>query len=307
LDGKRRHLRVGTRGSLLARTQTEQVIALLQSAHPDLGLEMKIIQTTGDIRRDVPYAEVGAKGMFVKEIEEALLSRTIDLGVHSLKDMPSLLPDGLVLACVPQRADPFDALLSRAGTRLTELPQAAVVGTSSMRRQALLRRFRPDLRCVELRGNLDTRLRKLSDGDFDAIVVACAGLARLGLADRITERLSPEVSVPAVGQGALALEARAEDVETLGLLSAIHDADTADCVGAERAFLNTLGGGCSVPAGAFATVNAETISLLGVIVAPDGSRAVQHSRTGSRQEAATVGAALATWLLEEGGAALMKG
>jgi hydroxymethylbilane synthase len=300
-------LRIGTRGSLLARTQTEAVAELLRAAHPELVITIEIIHTTGDMNRDVPFAQVGTKGMFVKEIEEALLSDAIDVGVHSLKDMPAELPTGLVLACVPIREDPLDALLSRSGIGMSALPYGAVVGTSSIRRQAQLRAVRPDLQLAELRGNLDTRLRKLDEGQYEAIVLACAGLNRLGLANRITERLSPMTCVPAVGQGALALETRAEDAASRALLAAIHDGDAADSVEAERGFQFSLNGGCSVPAGALATLDGNVISLRAVIAAPDGSCLLQEIGTASRADARALGMRVAETLLTRGGRDILKG
>jgi hydroxymethylbilane synthase len=300
-------LRVGTRGSLLARTQTGRVVAELQAAHPDLEIVTEIIQTTGDLRRDVPFAAVGTKGMFVKEIEQALLDNAIDLGVHSLKDMPGELPEGLVLACIPAREDPRDALIMKRGASLADLPQGAKVGTSSLRRQTQLRCYRPDLQIEELRGNLDTRLRKLEEGQIDAIVVACAGLNRMGWGHRITQALGPEICVPAAGQGALALEIRREDTATHSLLAPLHDAITADAVAAERAFLAALGGGCSVPAGAFARVTGSQIEVLAMIGAPDGSYLVRDSVSGSRDLAAVLGAMVAERLLQAGGRDLLKG
>lgn len=300
-------LRVGTRGSLLARAQTEGIVAQLRALHPSLEIVMEIIQTTGDVRRDVPFAQIGTKGMFVKEIEQALSDGRIDLGVHSLKDMPGELPDGLQLACVPTREDPRDALLTRNGLTLETLPQGALVGTSSLRRQAQLRAYRSDLRLAELRGNLDTRLRKLDAGDYDAIVLACAGLNRLGLADRISERLSPAVCVPAVGQGALALETRDDDPQTQAWLTPLHDPDTADAVAAERGFLAALGGGCTVPVGALAQVKADQVQLEALIAAPDGSQTLRETLSGPRAEAVSLGAKLAERLLARGGDAFLKG
>lgn len=289
-------IRVGTRGSLLARAQTQQVIDALQAHHPGVVFQTVIITTTGDRRQSVPFTAVGTKGMFVKEIEEALLNNAIDLAVHSLKDMPGALPDGLVLAAVPPRADARDALLSD-GRTLAELPPGARVGTSSLRRQALLRSLRPDLALEELRGNLDTRLRKLDDGRYDAILLACAGLERLGWAHRIVERLPPEVFVPAPGQGALALETRAEDAETRALLSAIHDPDTADCVAAERAFQSALNAGCTVPAGAHAWLEGDTLRLSAFIASADGLHLRRAEIRGRRRDAVAIGARAASVLL----------
>ena len=299
-------MRIGTRGSLLARTQTEWVAERLRQANPGLLLETQIIQTTGDLRRDVPFAAVGTKGMFVKEIETALLEGLIDIGVHSLKDMPSVLPDGLELACVPVRENPYDALLSRSGGALSDLPPGAVVGTSSVRRSAQLRHHRPDLIVRELRGNLDTRIRKMDEGEYDAIVLAAAGLNRLGWGDRITELLTSAVCVPAAGQGALALETRAGDAATLIRLSTIHDAESADAIATERAFLAALGGGCSVPAGAHAEVKGDRITLVATIAAPDGSRLVRAEESDDRSNAAALGERVAKRLLLDGGQELLS-
>ncbi len=283
------------------------VVQSIRTSNPGLVVETHIIQTTGDMRRDVPFAQVGTKGMFVKEIEQALMDGGIDVGVHSLKDMPSELPDGLELSCIPAREDPFDALLSRNDLNFTQLPLNAVVGTSSLRRQAQLRAARPDLRLEELRGNLDTRLRKLDSGEYDAILLAVAGLNRLGLSERITERLGVDVCVPAAGQGALALETRKGDDSILRLLQPLHDMATAAAVTAEREFLNALGGGCTLPAGALATIDGESLHIVGLIAAPDGSRVVRSERMGRAVDAKQIGAELGAALLESGGRDLLKG
>src|SRR5579871_4353105 len=290
---QRQTLRVGTRGSLLARRQTETVVESLRQLHPGLDVTLEIIQTTGDRRRDVPFTEVGTKGMFVKEIEQALLDGRVDVGVHSLKDMPAELPAGLELACVPAREDPRDALLARGDATLDALPPDSVVGTGSLRRQAQLRAYRPELRFTSLRGNLDSRLAKLDAGEYDAIVLACAGLDRLGLSERISQRIETEVCVPAAGQGALALEIRAADGATRDLLLPLNDADTADAVAAERAFLAELQGGCTVPAGAFARVAGAEIRLRAVIASVDGRQVVREAVQGTREEAVLVGARVA--------------
>ncbi|MCS6776296.1 MAG: hydroxymethylbilane synthase [Chloroherpetonaceae bacterium] len=296
----RRVLRVGTRGSLLARTQTEWVTARLQRVHPDLHVEIRVIQTTGDLHQSVPFHQVGTRGMFVKEIEQALYDDVIDVGVHSLKDLPSVLPEGLELACIPEREDPLDALIAPKGQAVRLLPQGARVGTSSLRRRAQLRHFRPDLQVIELRGNLDTRLRKWEEGQYDAIVLACAGLRRLGLAGRITERIPLEVCVPAPGQGALGLEIRCGDRETRRLLAAVHDPDSADCVAAERSFLAAIEGGCSVPAGALATLQGDRLTLTVVLASPDGAWVRRHTISGARTEARQIGETAARVLLEAG-------
>jgi hydroxymethylbilane synthase len=299
-------LRIGTRGSLLARTQTEWAAEQLRRARPGLTIHIEIIETTGDLRRDVPFAAVGTKGMFVKEIEQALADGRIDVGVHSLKDMPSELPAGLELACVPARENPYDALLARSHASLRGLPQGAVVGTSSVRRSAQIRHIRPDLQIVELRGNLDTRMRKLDEGQYDAIVLAAAGLNRLGLGSRITEELPIDICVPAAGQGALALETRVGDAETLALLAAIQDPDSADAIAAERAFLAALGGGCSVPAGALAELREGEISIAAMLAAPDGSRILRAADGDRRENAAALGARIAARLLDDGGRELLQ-
>ncbi len=295
-----RIVRVGTRGSRLALAQTGQVIETLRATHPSISFESVVIKTTGDIRSDVPFAAVGTKGMFVKEIEEALLSSAIDLAIHSLKDMPGELPAGLALGAVPTREDPRDALVSH-GVTLDKLHLGARIGSSSLRRQAQIRAFRPDLIVDDLRGNLDTRIRKLDDGNFDGIILACAGLERLGLTSRISERLSIDISVPAPGQGALALEVRAEDSETKNLLDSVNDKDASDAITAERAFQLTLDGGCHVPAGAFAEVRGDVLSIIAMIAAPDGSEVLRAERMGSRADAAKIGIDAATELLDRGG------
>jgi len=288
-------IRVGTRGSRLALTQTQQVILALQAHHPGLSVETVVIKTTGDARQNVPFTAVDTKGMFVKEIEEALLAGAVDLAVHSLKDLPGDLPGGLALAAIPSRQDPRDALLS-AGPTLAELPDGARVGTSSLRRQAQLRAVRSDLAIEDLRGNVDTRIHKLDEGQYDAIVLACAGLERLGLAQRIVERLPPEISVPAPGQGALALEIRADDAETRALLAPLHDPDTADAVTAERSFQATLNAGCTVPAGAYARIEGEELRLIAFLAAPDGSHLRRVEERGPRSAANEIGARAAKWL-----------
>jgi len=253
-------LRLATRGSLLARTQSTHVATAIEQA-TGRRVELIIVRTRGDAVTDRPLAEVGGKGLFTKEIEEALLDGGADLAVHSMKDMPTDQPDGLVFGAIPPREDPRDVLV---GERLSALPAGAVVGTGSARRVAQLRAMRPDLELRGIRGNVDTRIAKVRDGEYRAIVLAAAGLRRLGRGGDIAEALDPVAFVPAVGQGALAVQARAEDREILDLLAAIHDPETALCVSAERAFLRAISGGCSVPAACHATLVAGAIVVRGL-------------------------------------------
>ena len=282
-------IQIGTRGSLLATTQTELVVSELRVLHPNIDFQIVIIETTGDRRANVPYSEVGTKGMFVKEIEEALIDNTIDVAVHSLKDMPGDLPPGLEIPCVPRREDPFDAFVSNKFGSLDELPTGARVGTSSARRRAQISAYRDDLTIIELRGNLDTRLRKLAEDQYDAIIVACAGMHRLGKSHLITERISEHICLPAVGQGALALETRLNDERVKAVLLGVHDSDAGDCVTAERALLAALGGGCSVPVAAHAELSADTICLSALVAAPDGSTIIRSSVSGPRSQAKSIG------------------
>jgi hydroxymethylbilane synthase len=289
---------IASRGSQLALWQARWVESQLQSA----GLEcrIEIIKTTGDKITDVPLAKVGTKGLFTKEIEEALLDGRAQLAVHSLKDLPTELPAGLVLAGVPEREDPRDAVI---GKRLAELPLGARVGTSSLRRSAQLRKLRPDLVVESVRGNLDTRLRKLDEGQYDAILLAAAGMKRLGWADRIAEILPPELMCPAVGQGALAIETRAG----FDLPAVLDHADTHTAVLAERGLLGALGGGCQVPIGAHATVSHGRVRLIGLVAAPDGSEVVRAEGEGASGEAAEVGRRLGARLLEQGARKILDG
>lgn len=299
-----RRIVVGTRRSALAMTQTQWVIERLKALGTGHAFAVQPIVTKGDRILDVTLSKIGGKGLFVKEIEQALLDGEADLAVHSLKDLPAELPDGLVIAAVPPREDPRDALISRDGRRFEELPAGAVVGTSSLRRAAQLRAWRPDLRVVPLRGNVDTRLKRLEAGDFDAIVLAAAGLARMGWLNRVTEFLPPERVIPAVGQGALAVECRADDDEVLALVARLNDCDTERAVRAERAFLHRLNGGCQVPLGAHAVVEGDRVRLTGFVGAPDGSRLIVETADGT--EAEEVGVAAAERILARGGDALLE-
>jgi hydroxymethylbilane synthase len=274
-----------TRPSALARWQTQWVIRALKGVFPDLVCEEKIISTQGDKILDKPLPEIGGKGLFTQELESELLSSTVHCAVHSLKDLPVQNPEGLTVGCIPVRADVRDALVSRAGSTLATLPQNATVGTSSLRRAAQLLAARPDVRIESLRGNVDTRLRKVLDGQYDAIILAGAGLTRLGLGSHVTEWLPLDVMLPAPGQGALAVQCRADDEMTLGLLAALDDESTRVTITAERAFLSGLGGGCAIPVAAYAEtiVNSPLpgIQLTGLVISVDGRKAIKVTGEGT--------------------------
>lgn len=293
-----------TRPSPLARAQTAHVIRSLQAAWPDLECEEQIITTQGDRIVDGPLPEIGGKGVFTGELESALLAGEVDAAVHSLKDLPVEEMPGITIASIPARDAAFDVLVSANGQTLADLPEAARVGTSSPRRRAQLLACRPDLTILPVRGNVDTRVRKLISGEYDAIVLAAAGLTRLGLQEHITEILPLDVMLPAPGQGALGVQCRAEDQETLKLLASIHDPLTFAAVTAERAFLAELGGGCSLPVGAFAQKNDGQIILTGGVVSVDGKRAIRLSAVD--KEPNELGKRLAHFVLERGAADLFQ-
>lgn len=290
---------IGTRGSALALWQAQHVAENLKALIPNLDVAIQEIKTLGDRVRDRALSEVGGKGLFVKEIETALAAGEIDLAVHSLKDMPTAQPPGLTLAAVLERADPRDALLVRGGGDLHGLPGGARVGTSSMRRRAQLLAARPDLQVVDLRGNVDTRLRKLREGQYDAVILAVAGLERLGHVGAISQLLPFEIMLPAVGQGALCIETRADDTATRALITPLDHAPTHRAAQAERAFLRRLEGGCQVPIGAYAQVNGGRIHLRGLVASLDGRRIVRDEIDGPAAEA--LGIELAERLLAAGG------
>ena len=272
-----------TRPSALARWQTQWVISALQEAHPGLVCEEKVITTQGDKILDKPLPEIGGKGLFTQELESELLSGEVHCAVHSLKDLPVENPADLTVGCIPVRAEVRDALISKNGYTLETLPTSSVVGTSSLRRAAQILSIRPDLSTKSLRGNVDTRLRKALEGQYDAIILAGAGLARLGLEENVTEWLPLDVMLPAPGQGALAVQCRADDKETLSLLSALEDATTRNSVTAERQFLLGLGGGCAVPVAAYAAINGQgsAISLTGLVASIDGKKLIKVTGEGS--------------------------
>jgi hydroxymethylbilane synthase len=296
-------VRIGTRGSRLARAQAEWVRARLAELHPGADPELVIIRTSGDRFLDVPLSTVGGKGLFVKEIEEALVRGDVDLAVHSLKDLPLALADGLVIGAVPKREDPRDVVITRAAGGLASLAAGARVGTSSLRRTALVRARRPDLDVVALRGNVDTRLEKLARGEIDAIVLAAAGLARLELAPDHVEPCDPEWFVPAIGQGALAIECRDDEVRSL--VAELDDPTSRDAVAAERGFLAAVSGSCVTPLGAWATIAGGALHLRGLIADPDGTRIVRGAADGARHDAERIGSDLGRQLLGEGGAEIL--
>jgi len=295
-----RKLRIGTRGSLLALTQSELISAGLKARYAGLSITVVKITTSGDKVTNAPLAKIGGKGLFIKEIEEALLAGQVDLAVHSMKDVPTDVAPGLTIAAVTERETPYDVLISRQGETLDALPKGAQVGTSSLRRQAQLLHYRPDLTVVPLRGNVDTRLRKLINEGLDAIVVAGAGISRLGLQDQIAQVLPPEISLPAIGQGALGLEIRREDHTTHALVEPLNHRPTQLAVTAERAFLKRLGGGCQVPIAAYGHLHNGRLHLMGLVVWPDGTGVVRGEITGRVEEAETLGTALAEDLLSQG-------
>ena len=295
-----RELNIGTRGSQLALYQANWVKNRLMEAHPQLNVSLVTIKTTGDKIQDAPLAKIGGKGLFVKEIEEALLERKVDLAVHSIKDVPTEFPEGLRLSAITKRESPLDVLISRNGTGLKALPKGARIGTSSLRRQAQLLHFRNDFEMIPLRGNLDTRLRKLGELNLDGIVLAMAGVKRLGLEARITEVLPVEISLPAIGQGALGIETRKNDKVVEERIRFLNDQASAITVTAERAFLKKLEGGCQVPIAAFATIQNNVLHIDGLVGTTDGKRLIRHSLEGPLERAESIGTELADILLGKG-------
>lgn len=292
-DAPQLPVRIGTRGSPLALAQAEETRARLLAAHPDLVpelVEIEVIRTTGDRVQDRPLSEIGGKGLFTKEIEEALLDGRIDLAVHSMKDMPTILPDGLAITCLLQREDPRDVLISPKAASINGLPHGAIVGTASLRRQALVLRARPDLRVINFRGNVQTRLAKLDAGTVDATLLALAGLRRLGLAGVATSVIPVEEMLPAVAQGAIGIEARVGDTRMERLVAPLNHPPTEYCVRAERAFLAALDGSCRTPIAALAEISPDgDLRLRGQIVKPDGTQLFEAVRTGTLADASRIG------------------
>lgn len=297
----KRKLTIGTRKSALALWQAEYIKKALEGYDPELTVTLEHIVTKGDKILDVPLARIGGKGLFTTELESRLLAGTIDLAVHSLKDLPADLPDGLCLAAVTARSHVHDAFVSNRYAALDALPQGACVGTSSLRRRAQLLARRPDLTVRDLRGNVDTRLKKLDDGEYDAIILAEAGLTRLGLTDRITQLLPTDTMIPAVGQGALAIETRADDDDLKQALSFLCDEETTAATTAERTFLAAINGICQVPVGVYGKAKDGQLTLSCIIAAPDGSRVFRHQATGPVSDSRSLGQQAAKTLLDEGG------
>jgi len=302
------YVKIGTRGSQLALWQANWIRSALAAAHPEAGIELVTIKTRGDRILDIPLAQVGGKALFVKEIEEALLDGRVDLAVHSMKDMPAELPEGLTLGPVPQREAPEDVLISKNGLAFSQLPPRARIGTCSLRRGAQILHARPDLEVVPLRGNLDTRLRKLFDAEqnLEAIVLAAAGVRRLELTRHITEIFAPSKMLPAVGQGALCIEVRADDTETARLLAPLNHPDTRTAVMGERAFLHRLEGGCQVPIAGHGRVIDDEFILEGLVASLDGATLIRDSLGGSPRQAESIGIRLAERLLSRGAGRILE-
>lgn len=295
------NLIIGTRQSLLAMWQSNYIAGRLREEYPGCEVTLKKIVTKGDRILDVPLAKIGGKGLFTKEIEQELLDGTIDLAVHSLKDMPTVLPEGLCLTAITERANAGDAFVSNKYSSIEELPEGSVLGTSSLRRRAQLLARRPDLKIVDLRGNVDTRLKKLDEGQMDAIILAAAGLTRLGHADRIKEIIPQSYCLPAVGQGALAIECRTDNFKVRQMLDFLNDTATKQATDAERAFLGLLEGGCQVPIGVHAEVNEGRIAMEAVIASLDGSTVLRDTAEGNAADAVTLGRTLGQKMLDNGG------
>jgi len=301
----RNKIRIGTRKSMLALTQSNMIKGMIEARYPDCEVELMKIVTKGDKILDVPLAKVGGKGLFVKEIEEAMLRGEVDIAVHSMKDVPAELPPDLFIGVVVEREDPRDAFLSVKYKSIKELPQEAKIGTSSLRRRSQLALARPDLEIEDLRGNLDTRIRKLDEGMYDAIILATAGLNRMGWSERITAFFESADMLPAVAQGAVGIEMRRDDRELIEGLAYLDHRDTSVAVTCERGFLNRLEGGCQVPIGGHATVDGDRISLTGLIASVSGDRFLKETAEGSAADAEKIGRELAEKLLDMGGAEIL--
>ncbi|MBT3510310.1 MAG: hydroxymethylbilane synthase [Nitrospina sp.] len=301
-----RKIKIGSRGSPLALWQANWIKGQLESQNPDIPVEIVIIKTSGDKIQDVPLAKIGGKGLFVKEIEEALLSKDVDFAVHSMKDMPIKFPFALCIASVTKRENPFDALISKNDIKLDDLPKGAKIGTGSLRRISQLLHYRPDLDLVPLRGNLETRIKKLETEGLDAIILAAAGLIRMGWEEQISEIISPEILLPAMGQGAVGIEARKNDVDNQILLADMDDENTHLALDAERAIVTQLEGGCNVPIGAFATIEEDEMTVKGLVASLDGKTIYKKEVKGNKVHAINLGKELGNELLEMGGDKIMQ-
>lgn len=299
------NLIIGTRQSMLALWQSNHIADRLREKYPECTVTLKKIVTKGDRILDVPLAQIGGKGLFTKELETDLLNGEIDLAVHSLKDMPTILPDGLCLTAITERANAGDAFVSNKYPSIESLPQGAVLGTSSLRRKAQLLAARPDLKIVDLRGNVDTRLRKLDEGQMDAIILAAAGLMRLGYGDRIKEIIPHNFCLPAVGQGALAIECCTANTKVRAMLEFLNDIPTQQSTDAERAFLSLIEGGCQVPIGVHAVTKENTITIEAIIASLDGSTVLRDSICGEADDAVLLGQKLGLKMLDQGGRAIL--
>jgi hydroxymethylbilane synthase len=302
----KRRLVLGSRGSPLALWQANLVKNLLEEEYGDLSVTIKAIKTTGDKVRKTPLAEIGGKSLFIKEIEEQLLEEKIHVGVHSMKDVPVILPKGLTIGAILKREDSRDVFVSKKYDSLLHLPKRAKIGTSSLRRQAQLKNFRPDLEIVPLRGNVETRLRKLTAGEFDAVVLSAAGLTRLSLAKKITEYLPTSLMLPAVGQGAIGLEVREEDDEIRRLIDFLNDIETVHCIQAERSFLKAIEGDCRAPVAAFAEIDGQTLKLTGMIASIDGRELIRDRLEGNIRDAVSLGEQLARQLFGHGAREILR-
>ena len=297
---KARNIVIGSRGSQLALWQANWVKSELERLHDNVDIDIRIIATSGDIIQDVPLAKTGGKGLFVKEIEEALLANEIDLAVHSMKDVPMELPTELGISVITKRENPLDALISKNGEKLADLPQGATIGTSSLRRSSQLLKYRDDFKIHPLRGNVDTRLRKVEEGKYDAILLASAGLNRLGWANRITEEISHDILLPAMGQGALGIETRLDDTKIYDFISTLNHEQTHYAVSAERSLVGRLDGGCQVPIGAYARIEKGLITLKGLVASLDGEVIYKLENVGPVDDAINIGQELGSKLLKMG-------
>ena len=306
MSSSTRTIRIATRKSALAMWQAEFVQAELNRLYPNLTVELVPMTTQGDIILDTPLAKIGGKGLFIKELEIAMLEGRADIAVHSMKDVPVSFPEGFGLHAICERENPFDAFVSNRYQTLDALPQGAIVGTSSMRRQCQLRKLRPDLEIRDLRGNVNTRLAKLDNNEYDAIILAAAGLIRLGMQARIAELISADISLPAVGQGAVGIECRNDDAELIALLAGLNHAETALRVKAERAMNARLQGGCQVPIGSFATLSDDRLQIKGMVGQPDGSELLFAQAEGTRADAENLGIQVAEALLAQGAGEILQ-